>query len=149
MKRTTVKTARIQNKMKLQLPAISVNEGICRAIVGAFMTQADPTIEELADVKCAVSEAFTNCTVHAYRETGGIVYISATLYEDRKLSITIRDEGCGIADVKKAREPLFTTDESGDRSGMGFAVMESFTDRLTVTSKVGKGTKVRMIKYLT
>jgi len=136
------------NKMQLCLPALSRNEGICRAIIAAFCVQADPTIEELADIKCAVSEAFTNCTVHAYREGSGRVYISARLYEDRTLTVTVRDTGCGIADINEARKPLFTTDKSGDRSGMGFSVMESFTDRLEVFSKVGKGTRVKMTKLL-
>ena len=139
---------KIQNEMKLCLPAISRNESVARAVVAAFVAQADPTLEELADIKCALSEAFTNCTVHAYRETHGPVYISCLLLSDRRFIFSVRDQGCGIADIKKAREPLFTTDESGDRSGMGFAVMESFTDSLRVTSRVGKGTRVRMVKRL-
>ena len=138
----------IENEMTLRLPAISRNESICRAMVSAFCAQADPTIEELADIKCAISEAFTNCTVHAYKEAGGAVYISVRLYRDRSILITVRDTGCGIADVKKARQPLYTTDVSGDRSGMGFSVMESFTDRLTVFSRIGQGTRVSMLKYL-
>lgn len=136
------------NEMSLRLPALSRNESVCRSIVAAFCAQADPTIEELADIRCAVSEAFTNATVHAYKEKGGMVYISAKLYSDRSIRVTISDTGCGIADVKKARQPLYTTDRSGDRSGMGFSVMESFTDRLTVTSRPGKGTQVSMLKYL-
>lgn len=139
---------KIQNEMKLRLPAISRNESVARAVVSAFVSQADPTLEELADIKCALSEAFTNCTVHAYRETHGFVYISCILLCDRRFIFSVRDTGCGIADIKKAREPLFTTDESGDRSGMGFAVMESFTDSLRVTSRVGRGTRVRMMKRL-
>ncbi len=138
----------LQNELKLRLPATSRNESVSRAVVAAFCMQADPTVEELADIKCALSEAFTNCTVHAYRHTCGYVYISALLFTDRTLILSIRDTGCGIADIKKAREPLFTTDESGDRSGMGFAVMESFTDKLRVFSRVGKGTTVRMVKHL-
>ena len=136
------------NEMQLCLPALSRNEGVSRAMIAAFCVQADPTIEELADIKCAVSEAFTNCTVHAYREGSGQVYISARLYKDRTLTVTIRDTGCGIADINEARKPLFTTDKSGDRSGMGFSVMESFTDRLQVFSRVGKGTRVKMTKFL-
>ena len=136
------------NEMQLCLPALSRNEGVSRAMIAAFCVQADPTIEELADLKCAVSEAFTNCTVHAYREGSGKVYISARLYKDRTLTVTIRDTGCGIADINEARKPLFTTDKSGDRSGMGFSVMESFTDRLQVFSRVGKGTRVKMTKFL-
>ncbi len=139
---------KVENEMSLRLPALSRNEGVCRALVAAFVAQADPTIEELADLRCAVSEAFTNATVHAYREKGGIVYITVKLYSDRHVIITVRDTGCGIADVKQARQPLFTTDKSGDRSGMGFSVMESFTDHLTVVSHPGGGTRVTMVKYL-
>ena len=146
----TEKSAAIVNQMSLKLPALSRNESICRAVVAAFIAQADPTLEEIADIKCAVSEAFTNAIVHAYRESEktGIVYISVCLYGDNKLKISIRDTGCGIPDVKKARQPLYTTDNSGDRSGMGFSVMETFTDRLSVFSRVGKGTRVTMLKKL-
>ena len=138
----------IINKINLNIPAISVNEGACRSIVGVFCAQLNPTIEELADIKCAVSEAVTNCIVHAYKNTVGIIYISVTLYEDRTVKIEIRDRGCGISDIDKARQPLFTTDPEGERSGMGFSVMETFTDRLYVSSKVGKGTKVTLKKRL-
>ncbi len=139
---------KVENEMSLRLPALSRNEGVCRALVAAFVAQADPTIEELADIRCAVSEAFTNATVHAYREKNGLVYIAVRLFSDRHVTITVRDSGCGITDVKQARQPLFTTDKSGDRSGMGFSVMESFTDRLTVVSHPGSGTRVTMVKYL-
>ena len=138
----------IINKINLNIPAISVNEGACRSIVGVFCAQLNPTIEELADIKCAVSEAVTNCIVHAYKNTVGIIYISVTLYEDRTVKIEIRDRGCGISDIDRARQPLFTTDPEGERSGMGFSVMETFTDRLYVSSKVGKGTKVTLKKRL-
>ena len=138
----------IENEMHLMLPALSRNESVCRSLIAAFCVQADPTIEEIADVKCAVSEAFTNCTVHAYKEEKGKVYITARLYSDRTLVITVRDTGCGIADINEARKPLFTTDTSGDRSGMGFSVMESFTDRMQVFSRVGKGTRVKLVKIL-
>ncbi len=136
------------NIMKLTLPAISVNEGVARAVVGSFCTQADPTIEELADIKCSVSEAVTNCIVHAYQNLGGIIYITVTLYSDRSLKIDIKDRGCGIEDIKMARSPLFTTDTTGERSGMGFSVMESFMGEVKVYSQKGKGTRVSMVKAL-
>ena len=135
-----------QNEMRLELPAISVNEGACRAVVAAFCAQADPNIEELADIKCAVSEAVTNCIVHAYPDTCGKIHILCRIYTGGLLEITVRDRGIGITDVGQAREPLFTTDAEGERSGMGFTVMESFTDCIKVTSRVGKGTSVVMYK---
>ena len=140
------------NKMRVTLPAISQNESVSRAIVGAFVSILNPTIEELADIKCVISEAVTNCIVHAYThhtcEHPGTIYIQVTLYRNRGVKITVRDRGCGIADVTAAKAPLFTTDPEGERSGMGFAVMENFTDRLTVSSKVGYGTTVHMYKSL-
>ena len=137
-----------QNEMRLELPAISVNEGACRAVVAAFCAQADPNIEELADIKCAVSEAVTNCIVHAYGGRGGKIYITVGLYEGRRIRIRIRDSGCGIADIRTAMQPLYTTDKTGERSGMGFSVMESFMTSLRVISTVGKGTSVTMWKHL-
>ena len=134
------------NQMKLKLPSYSVNESAARAMVAAFCAQSDPKTGELADIKCAVSEAVTNCIVHAYRDTVGIVYITVKLYSDRSIQIEIRDRGCGIEDVPLARQPLYTTDAASERSGMGFTVMESFTDRLRVTSKEGRGTSVTMYK---
>ncbi len=136
------------NIMKLALPAISVNEGVARAVVSSFCTQADPTIEELADIKCSVSEAVTNCIVHAYQNLGGTIYITVTLYSDRSLKIDIKDKGCGIEDVEMARTPLFTTDTTGERSGMGFSVMESFMGDVKIYSQKGKGTRVSMLKKL-
>ncbi len=136
------------NIIKLSLPAISINEGVARAVIGTFCTQADPTIEELADIKCSVSEAVTNCIVHAYQNLGGIIYITVTIFSNRQIKIDIRDRGCGIEDIAMARSPLFTTDKSGERSGMGFSVMESFMDSVRVYSVKGKGTKVSMIKKL-
>lgn len=136
------------NELKFSIPALSVNEGVARAIVGAFCAQLNPTVEEIADLKCAVSEAVTNSIVHAYRGEGGMIYISVCLYEDRSISVVIRDRGCGIPDVSLARTPLYTTNTDGERSGMGFSVMETFTDRLTVGSRIGKGTRVNMIKRL-
>ena len=141
-------TKQITNTMKLNLPAISVNEGVARAVVGAFCSQLDPTIEEIADIKCSVSEAVTNCIVHAYSNNGGIIYITVTLYSDRSLKIDVRDRGCGIEDVEMARTPLFTTDTTGERSGMGFSVMESFMGGVRVYSRRGAGTRVSMTKKL-
>lgn len=140
--------AKVVNKMQLKLPSLSVNEGMARAAVAAFVSQLDPTATELADIKCAVSEAVTNCIVHGYRDTVGYVRMTVKLCEGRVVRIEIADKGCGIADVKQARQPLFTTDAAGERSGMGFTVMESFTDGVRVSSKPGKGTTVTMIKVL-
>ena len=137
---------KIINRMRLHMPAISANEGVCRAVVAAFCAQLDPSIEEIADIKCAVSEAVTNAVVHAYFCRGGDLYITVTLYEGRTVKIEVRDKGCGIPDIAKARTPLFTTDTDGERSGMGFAVMETFCDRVTVSSRVGVGTRVAMYK---
>ena len=141
---------RIINEMKLRLPSKSVNESVCRAIISAFSAELNPTVEELGDLRCAVSEAVTNCIVHAYRyqkEGEGYIYISARLYDTREISVEISDNGCGIADVEAARAPMYTTGGDG-RCGMGFLVMESFTDSLSVKSKVGKGTTVLMRKIL-
>ena len=136
------------NEMILKLPSLSVNEGMARAAVAAFCAQLDPTASVLADIKCAVSEAVTNCTVHAYRDTVGIIYITVKLYEDGMVKIIIRDKGCGIEDVKVARQPLYTTDAEGERSGMGFTVMESFCDKVRVVSQCGKGTTVTLYKMI-
>ena len=136
------------NRMRLRLPAISVNEGVARAAVAAFCAQRDPTVTELADIKCAVSEAVTNCIVHAYRDYPGEIFIGVRLVGKDGVRISVRDRGCGIADIKRAREPLFTTDAAGERSGMGFTVMENFMDRLTVRSREGRGTLVIMTKYI-
>ena len=141
-------SAEVENEMRLSLPSLSVNEGIARASVAAFCAQLNPTAVELADIKCAVSEAVTNCIVHGYRDAVGIISISVKLCEGRMIQIEIRDKGCGIADVRQAREPLFTTDAAGERSGMGFTVMESFCDGLRVSSRVGKGTTVTLLKRL-
>ena len=142
---------KIINELKLRLPARSVNEGVCRAIISAFSAELNPTVEELGDLRCAVSEAVTNCIVHAYRYNpdgeDGFIYISARLYDTREITVEISDNGCGIADVAAARSPMYTT--GGDeRCGMGFLVMESFTDSLSVKSRLGKGTTVLMRKIL-
>lgn len=136
------------NEMKLTLPSLSVNEGMARATVAAFCAQLDPATADIADVKCAVSEAVTNCIVHGYRDTVGIIYITAKIYSDGGVRIIIRDKGCGIEDVEIARQPLYTTDAEGERSGMGFTVMESFCDKVKVVSKCKKGTTVTLYKKL-
>ena len=147
--RTTVDfSAQVENEMTMLLPSLSVNEGIARAAVAAFCAQLNPTAVELADLKCAVSEAVTNCIVHAYRDTVGEIRIGVKLCEGRLVQVEIRDRGCGIPDVKQAREPLFTTDAENERSGMGFTVMESFCDSVRVHSRVGKGTAVVLTKRL-
>ena len=117
-------------------------------MVGAFCAQLDPAASELADIKCAVSEAVTNCIVHAYRDTVGFIYITVRLYEKRLVSIEIKDKGRGIEDVRLARQPLYTTDAENERSGMGFTVMESFCDRVRVNSGCKKGTTVILYKLL-
>ena len=143
---------RIINEMKLRLPAKSVNEGVCRAVISAFAAELNPTVEELGDIRLAVSEAVTNCIVHAYKELThgepGNIYISVRLYNTREVSIEISDNGCGIENVEEAMRPMFTTGDGTERCGMGFLVMESFMDALNVKSKRGKGTTVLMRKFL-
>ena len=138
----------LQNEMKMKITALSENEGVCRAMVAAFVASLDPNIEELADIKCAVSEAVTNCIVHAYGGRGGVIYISVGIYENRMIRVEVRDRGCGIPNIAEAMRPTFTTDRSGERSGMGFSVMESFMSRLRVFSALGRGTRVVMWKRL-
>lgn len=135
------------NEMKLIIPSRSANESFARTAVSSFLAQLDPAVDELADLRTAVSEAVTNCIVHAYRDTIGNITIQMRLYADGRTVIKIRDRGCGIDNVEQAMEPLFTTG-GDDRSGLGFSVMESFTDRLRVSSKLGKGTVVTMEKYI-
>ncbi len=137
-----------ENRMQLCLPSYSVNEGIARAAVAAFCAQANPSVTELADVKCAVSEAVTNCIVHAYKNKVGTVYITVSLLRGGVLRVAVRDKGCGIEDVRRAREPLYTTDAAGERSGMGFTVLENFMDKLSVYSRKGEGTLVVMTKRI-
>lgn len=143
MKKKTV------NSMKISFPSYSCNEATSRGITASFVAQLNPTLEELADIKCAVSEAVTNCIVHGYKGTIGIVSMDIKIMENREIRIEIKDKGCGIEDVPLAMQPLFTTDPESERSGMGFSVMESFMDTLKVSSKPGKGTKVTMAKKLT
>ena len=136
------------NEMRMKLPSLSVNEGMARAAVAAFCAQLDPTASELADIKCAVSEAVTNCIVHAYRDTVGIIYITVKLCEGGLVRIEVKDKGCGIENVELARTPLYTTDREGERSGMGFTVMESFCDKVRVFSGCKKGTTVTLFKFV-
>lgn len=138
----------IINEMRVSFPSASSNESFARAAVAAFVSQLDPTIDELADIKTAVSEAVTNCIVHAYKETLGTVYITARIYEGGSVQIKIRDKGCGIENIPRAMEPLFTTAGS-ERAGLGFAVMQSFMDKLRVHSVPNRGTVVTLEKTLT
>ena len=133
------------NELKLQFDSKSINEGFSRVAVCAFVACLDPNIEELTDIKTAVSEAVTNSIVHGYREKEGKIYITVSLFENNIIRIKIRDKGVGIEDIEKAMEPLFTTSDD-ERAGLGFAVMESFMDKLRVSSKVGSGTTVVMEK---
>ena len=131
------------NYISMEFLSRSVNEGFARAAVAAFAAQLDPTLEEIGDIKTAVSEAVTNAIVHAYPDELGKINVRAAIFEGHVLEITVRDWGCGMADVDKAREPLFTTGGE-ERSGMGFTIMESFMDSLTVRSRPQKGTVVTM-----
>lgn len=135
------------NKVKITALSRSANEGFLRSCVAAFVAQCDPTVDELADIKTAVSEAVTNCIVHGYRDTIGEISVTCELFESKVIRIKIRDRGCGIPDVKQAMEPLFTTGGE-ERAGLGFAVMESFMDKIKVSSSVGKGTTVIMEKKI-
>ncbi len=137
------------NKMKITIPAMSKNEALARSCIAAFAAQTDPTVEELSDLRSAVCEAVTNSIVHGYRDKSGDITITLKLTDDNCLYIKIADKGCGIEDVEKAMEPLFTTAPEVERAGLGFAVMEAFTDSLKVTSRPGKGTTVTMKKKLT
>lgn len=136
------------NEMKLTFVSRSCNEAFARTAVAAFLASLDPTVDEMADIKTAVSEAVTNCIVHGYRDTLGMVYITMRLYENALVEIKIRDTGCGIEDVSQAMEPMFTTCTTGERAGLGFAVMESFMDKVRVRSKVGRGTTVTLRKTI-
>lgn len=136
------------NEMKIILPSHSVNEGTARAAVSSFVIQSDPTVEELSDIRTAVSEAVTNAIVHGYRGTQGKIELTIKLLANREIYIKIKDSGCGIPDIEQAMEPLFTTAPEEERSGLGFSVMESFMDKLAVKSRVGKGTTVTMRKRL-
>lgn len=135
----------MKKEMKLEFDAISENEGLARVVIAAFLTRLDPTLEQLQDVKTAVSEAVTNAVIHGYGEGGGKIRMLAVL-EGGELRVTIEDDGVGIEDVSKAMQPLFTTKPEGERSGMGFSFMEAFMDRVEVASSPGNGTTVHMWK---
>ena len=135
------------NYLKLEFPARSANESVARSAVAAFAAQLDPTMDELGDIRTAVSEAVTNAIVHAYPNELGMVWLRARILEGEKLEIVVKDRGRGIEDVEKARRPLFTTGGE-DRSGMGFTIMESFTDQLRVKSLPGKGTTVTLLRRI-
>ncbi|MBQ3588623.1 MAG: anti-sigma F factor [Oscillospiraceae bacterium] len=137
-----------ENQFKIQFPSRSVNESFARMTIAAFCMQADPTIEQVNDIKTAVSEAVTNCVVHAYPDCVGTVYITARI-SDGLLTITVRDRGKGIENIKQAMTPMFTTDAANERAGLGFAVMQAFMDKVKVYSKPDKGTRVVMTKKLT
>jgi stage II sporulation protein AB (anti-sigma F factor) len=134
-----------RNEMKLEFPSKSENEAFARVVVAAFASQLDPTLEEIQDVKMAVSEAVTNAIIHGYENTYGIVTIKCAI-EDNQLIVEVIDNGKGIEDVNLARQPLYTSKPELERSGMGFTVMESFMDSLEVESEIGKGTRVVMKK---
>jgi stage II sporulation protein AB (anti-sigma F factor) len=131
------------NNMKMEFLSRSANESFARTAVACFAAQLDPTLDELGDIKTAVSEAVTNCIVHAYPDTLGKIMLRARIFDDNSIEITVRDWGCGIEDIERARSPMFTTG-GDDRSGMGFTIMESFMDRLHVRSQLGRGTTVTM-----
>ena len=138
---------KFDNYMILEFPSKSTNEGFARSAVACFASQMDPTLEELGDIRTAVSEAVTNCIVHAYPDEFGIITLRCRILKDNVLDIVIKDKGVGIADLDQARRPAFTTG-GADRSGMGFTIMESFMDGLTVRSKPGRGTTVVLRKAL-
>lgn len=133
------------NQTQFQFPSNSVNEGFARAAVSAFLAQLDPTVADLTELKTAVSEAVTNAIVHGYRDKIGQVYITVKLFENGKAVVRIRDKGCGIPDIPKAMEPLYTTGGE-ERAGLGFSVMQSFCDAVRVTSSEGRGTSVTLTK---
>ncbi|WP_295087072.1 anti-sigma F factor [Ruminococcus sp.] len=138
----------ILNEIKFKMPSLSVNEATARAVVSSFLIQSDPTVEELSDIRTAVSEAVTNAVVHGYRHRRGNIELTVRLLPNREVYIRIKDKGCGIADIEQAMEPLFTTAPEEERSGLGFSVMQSFMDKLIVKSVPEKGTTVTMRKRL-
>ena len=137
-----------ENTTKIQFDSLSVNEGFARGAAAAFLARYDPTVPQLADIKTAVSEAVTNCIVHAYPDTVGTIVMVIAFYPNREVKITITDKGVGIPDVSKAMEPLFTTGNPDERSGLGFSVMQSFMDKVSVRSQPGGGTRVTLTKRL-
>ena len=138
---------KFENYMSIDFPSKSANEAFARSAVACFATQMDPTLEELGDIRTAVSEAVTNCIVHAYPNGFGSINVRCRILKDNVLDIVVKDKGVGIPDLEQARRPMFTTG-GDDRSGMGFTIMESFMTSFSVTSKVGKGTSVHMRRKL-
>lgn len=136
------------NEMKLRFPSKSCNEAFARSAVAAFVMNLDPTVSELSDLKTAVSEAVTNCIVHGYRRQSGEIFLTGKIYENGKVTVKIRDKGCGIENVEQAMQPLFTTAADEERAGLGFAVMQSFCDKVRVISTPGKGTTVTLEKHI-
>lgn len=137
-----------ENTTKIRFDSLSVNEAYARGAAAAFLARYDPTVPQLADLKTAVSEAVTNCIVHAYPDKVGPVTMTIAVYQDREVRITVADQGVGIPDIHKAMEPLYTTGNPEERSGLGFAVMQSFMDKVTVRSCPGHGTRVVLVKHL-
>lgn len=137
----------IINEFKLTVDSKSINEAFCRVVVSSFITSLDPTIDELTDLKTAVSEAVTNSIVHGYKDTYGKIFITGQVLDDSTVKIRIRDRGVGIENLAEAMTPLYTTGGS-DRAGLGFTVMESFCDKINVSSKLGKGTTVTLTKKI-
>ena len=137
-----------ENSTRIQFDSLSVNEAYARGAVAAFLARYDPTVPQLADIKTAVSEAVTNCIVLAYPDRVGQIVLTVSVYPDRRVRITVADKGVGIADVAQAMEPLYTTGDPEERSGLGFAVMQSFMDGVRVTSRPARGTRVTMTKLL-
>ena len=136
------------NQLRCSFPSNSVNEALARSIAASFTAQMNPTCEEVSDIKCAVSEAVTNAIVHGYRRECGTVFLTGKITADNRVILKIRDKGVGIADVERAMEPLFTTAPEEERAGLGFAVMQSFCDRVRVSSTPGKGTTVTLEKRI-
>ena len=139
---------RAENYIKIEFPSRSVNEGFARAAAAAFAAQLDPTVPQPADIKTAVSEAVTNCIVHAYPDSIGRIMLRLRIMKGGRLEIVVKDWGRGIEDVRRAMEPMYTSDKSGERSGMGFSFMEAFMDAVEVESEPGRGTTVRMKKKI-
>lgn len=139
---------KIINEMKMSFPSYSENERFARIAVAGFLSQLDPLVDELADIKTAVSEGVTNAIVHGYRDCVGIIYLNVRILPNRKIYIKIRDKGCGIEDIEQAMQPMFTTSPEEERAGLGFAVMESFMDKIKVQSKPDKGTVLILEKTI-
>lgn len=137
-----------ENSTKIKFDSLSVNEAFARGAAAAFLARYDPTVPQLADIKTAVSEAVTNCIVHAYPDRVGPIVMTVAVYPERLVKITIADKGVGIPDIRRAMEPLYTTGNPEERSGLGFSVMQSFMDKVAVRSRPGQGTRVTLTKRL-